>query len=1284
MMKRLSLLLGFLLLNIVAFGQAAGSLEGTVRDKDGNVVGGATVTLIQGDAPPRTTTTTKQGRYDIKPLDAGIYTLVVKKEGLNEYRQEGIQVVNGQATSADVSMPASPKKQLTGIGVKTPPKKVFISVTNPGTPPVITSIQVEKLASTNASDAISLRAGVYQAKSGSGISMGGGRTGGTRYMIDGMMVTGSTALAYGSVDAIQVNIGGLAANLGDASGGFARYTTKSFTPKTTGSFMLQRSIEGFSNNQFSFNLRGPLYKKINPKTEKKETRIGYSVAVGGNWDKDPDPSFYALPRVKDDVLEQLSREPLRAVNSEGRTIFFNRADYLTADDFTTERTRENARSRGLNANGNIVFKLPSNIELKIGGNGSYGANQGWSYFNSLFAPEAIADNIGSNYRGYVRFQQSLSKESRNEDGLKNTIGNAYYVVQVGYQRDNSLTQNPRHGANIFNYGYIGKFDINSVPFFTYDTTKGGLKGLKFVGEFQDGVTYTRTDAYNPGFAAYTNYVFDNAPGRIRSLDQIVSIGGLRNGDVPNSVFGLFNNFGSAVGGYNKSQNDQFSLNFDASFDINTNEKKAQATGRDVAATHAIEFGLYYEQRTNRAYGLAARGLWPLMRQLANNDIENFDFANPYWKKNGQTYTYDDVMAGNVVVSDKDSIFFNRLQDGTRSNFSTALRQKLGLDPNGTDYLNVDGIDPSNYSIDMFSADDLNGQGGQYVSYYGYDHKGNRSEGRASFEDFWRKKDAETGAFARPIAPYNPIYVAGYIQDNFKFRDIRFRLGVRVDRFDGNQKVLRDPYSLFAARTVNNLTSNSYKLITQNSVTAPDPINDADFKTRFADATVYVNSNNASGAPTIVGYRQGDVWYDAFGKEIANPEALKQYTGGVAATPYLQDKNDGLTALKSENFDVNRSFTDYKPRIAISPRISFTFPVQSDEKGQVKSMFYAHYDVVTQRPAFGNSFVTPDDYFYFNERAGQQVINNANLDLEKLVDYELGFQQQLNKVSAVTISAYYKERRNQIQLMNIVNAYPNQYQTFGNRDFSTTKGMTVLYDLRPSSKAAASLNLAYTLQFAEGTGSSSTSQRSLLSSGQPNLRTVLPLDFDSRHIISANLDYRFGFGEADGGPKVGKYSPFDGAGINILFKARAGEPYTKLSRAVPIVGGDFNGNTIVGSVNGSRRPWSYNTDIRLDKDIMLPVFTKKDAEGNRTLKRQYTWNVYAIVQNVFNTRNVLGVYPYTGLATDDGYLNSPQGQQQLSTIVTSQQAFVNYYNMYFTNPGNFVNPRRVFLGTNFSF
>ena len=50
-------------------------------------------------------------------------------------------------------------------------------------------------------------------------------------------------------------------------------------------------------------------------------------------------------------------------------------------------------------------------------------------------------------------------------------------------------------------------------------------------------------------------------------------------------------------------------------------------------------------------------------------------------------------------------------------------------------------------------------------------------------------------------------MAGYVQDKFAFNDLLFNIGVRVDRYDANQDVPKDPYCLFPTKTVSEVTSN---------------------------------------------------------------------------------------------------------------------------------------------------------------------------------------------------------------------------------------------------------------------------------------------------------------------------------------------------------------------------------------------------------------------------------------------------------------------------------------------
>ena len=94
---------------------------------------------------------------------------------------------------------------------------------------------------------------------------------------------------------------------------------------------------------------------------------------------------------------------------------------------------------------------------------------------------------------------------------------------------------------------------------------------------------------------------------------------------------------------------------------------------------------------------------------------------------------------------------------------------------------------------------------------------------------------------------------------------------------------------------------------------------------------------------------------------------------------------------------------------------------------------------------------------------------------------------------------------------------------------------------------------------------------------------------------------------------------------------------------------------------------------------------KDAVGTSRKGDKFV-NLYLTVQNVLNTQNIASVYRYTGSATDDGFLSSPQGQQTVSALtdLTERQAFVDQYTVKLNNPGNYGAPRIIRLGARFNF
>ena len=365
---------------------------------------------------------------------------------------------------------------------------------------------------------------------------------------------------------------------------------------------------------------------------------------------------------------------------------------------------------------------------------------------------------------------------------------------------------------------------------------------------------------------------------------------------------------------------------------------------------------------------------------------------------------------------------------------------------------------------------------------------------------------------------------------------------------------------------------------------------------------------------------------------------------------------------------------YAAQNTFMPRVAFSFPISKEAN------FFAHYDVLTQRPPTNLRF-NPASYLFIQTVGG--VVNNPALKPERTTDYELGFSQVLNekKNAAVTLSAFYREMRDMIQEIILYGAYPVNYTTFGNIDFGTVKGFTVAYDLRRTNNVQ--MTASYTLQFADGTGSAATTAGGVIGNGQPNLRTTMPLDFDQRHAIVLNTDYRFGEGKNYLGPQASWAKMiFENFGGNLVLRAGSGLPYTRQKNVTS--GNGDNSSAVIfgmnqrasmkGKLNGSNLPWQYRADIRLDKNIAL---IWKKAEGENKGKSS-NLNIYVQILNVLNTKNIINLYRYTGDPKDDGYLSAPENQSVINSAL-DPQSFQDLYASKIANPSHFSIPRRARIG-----
>lgn len=1235
-MQRILMLFLSVMLTLAGYAQT-GEVSGRVVDERGEGVPFASVAVEQDGSVIRGSQSDFDGNFLIRPINPGRYDLRVSFVGYQTELVTGIQINPDRITTVNVEMRSS-DQEIEEVVVREF-RVPLIDHEDVATKNTITSEEIRALPTRDVQSIASTSAGIYQQDEGGELNIRGARSDGTEIYIDGVRVRGSSNLPAQSIEQMTVITGGVPAKFGDAVGGFVNITTRGASRQLRGGLEVITSefLDPYGYNLVSFNLTGPILKR-----EDESPILGFFLAGEYLGQRDPRPSAIGVYQLKDDVLDNLERNPL-LLNPTGDGVRL-RAETITLDDMEIVDVRPNAEENNYRMTGRLDFNLSQNLNLAFGGTYDYTRRRDYvdryALFNSVNNP--IQDR--NTWRVFGRFTQTFADGSNQEEEStgRASVQNAFYSIQADFTKVLNKTEGPGIGFNPFDYGYYGKFERHRAPIYEFGTDSlTGQSGLLLAGFRDTLVTFTPGDV-NPTATNYAVQFFDLAPdnpqGWYENLDQIQQRRGLINGVRAEIPYGIWYNTGRVINGYGYSNDDeQYRLSFNAAFDI--------IRPGVVRNRHSIEFGFEFEQRVDRQYSINPLELWTLMRQLTNTHISQLDFDNP------------EII--NVPFGPDTINYPLRYDESEQTHFDRNLRQALGLPVDGTDFINIHAIDPSSFSLDMFSADELLQDGrNAYVSYFGYDHVGNKLNYRPTFEDFFTKRTDE-GEFERPVDAFRPIYSAFYVQDKFQFRDILFNVGVRIDRFDANQKVLRDPFSLYAIRSASEVSG-------ELNPSGAHPVSIG------GDYAVYVDDFNAEN-PQILGYRSGNTWFTAEGSETSDATSIARASSTGRITPYLVNPSDNI---RSEQFDPNTSFMDYEPQISVMPRISFSFNI-TDE-----ASFFAHYDILTQRP---QSFIrtSPTTWYYFESRTGQ-ILSNPNLRPEKTIDYTLGFRQLVSQTSAVTFSAFYRELRDMVQIVRTPFAYPNEYLTFGNIDFGTVKGLSVAYDLRRTGNV--SLKANYTLQFAEGTGSDATSQLSLVNAGQPNLRTIVPLNYDSRHMFNINFDYRYGSGRNYNGPRIGDRDILENSGINIIARGRSGEPYTRQQNATPEALFTVPTRPILqGGINSARLPWNFRLDARIYKSFDLGTVGQVVSEDGTIEKRGNNLNldVYLLVQNILNTANVIRVYPYTGNPDDDGYLTSPEGREYIAGRA-NPQSFQDLYRVWIDNPRNYSLPRLIRLGAIFSF
>ncbi len=276
-------------------GQATGSFSGTVSDKAGAVISGASVRVTsQGTGLTREAKTDDSGHYLIPLLPVGFYTLHVEDQGFGPVEQRDVRLQVDEQRELNFSL------QLASVStsVEVNGTEVAVETSTPALGQVITAEQVAELPlngrnfvqlatltpgttqSTNPNSFFTSAASSEAATRGAfSLSVGGSREQSTDWLLDGndnnQLDEGGIAI-FSDIDDIQefkVLTYNYSAEYGERAGPTVLVTTKSGTNQYHGSLFeffrntkldarsyFATSVEKFNLNQFGGSFGGPIKK----------------------------------------------------------------------------------------------------------------------------------------------------------------------------------------------------------------------------------------------------------------------------------------------------------------------------------------------------------------------------------------------------------------------------------------------------------------------------------------------------------------------------------------------------------------------------------------------------------------------------------------------------------------------------------------------------------------------------------------------------------------------------------------------------------------------------------------------------------------------------------------------------------------------------------------------------------------------------------------------------------------------------------------------------------------
>ncbi|MFO8062845.1 MAG: TonB-dependent receptor [bacterium] len=375
-----------------------------------------------------------------------------------------------------------------------------------------------------------------------------------------------------------------------------------------------------------------------------------------------------------------------------------------------------------------------------------------------------------------------------------------------------------------------------------------------------------------------------------------------------------------------------------------------------------------------------------------------------------------------------------------------------------------------------------------------------------------------------------------------------------------------------------------------------------------------------------------------------------------------EQGDSTITVRPDEWNVQIADVKYQ----FSPRLGISHPITET------SVLHFNY---------GHFFQTPQmDYLFSGigvniAKRGNSLVGDPNLGAEKTIAYEIGVATQIGNDMAIDFTSYYKDIYGLIGSRKVY-SIPQTYYAYQNVEYGNVKGFEVAFQRTGKYFSG---NATYTLSFAKGTASDAFEGYEMnyyytdpvTGSGYSMPKIPYYLSYDQRHIVNLVMTFRMPQGE------LPVYA--DNWSLTLNNNIASGRPYTPENLK----------GIMTGTKNSERMPWTFTTDLKFRKGINIGPITP---------------NFYVQVSNLFNIKNIEGVYVTTGLPDTDGSISSWKVSDWPETsigdpgydvrrdldkdgVCTSEEfyeAAVAAYKDQLNAPTNYSAPRIVTVGLEFSF